>query len=94
MTDTAVTTQPDLETRRKRALYRAHHRGTKEMDFLLGRYSDATIPTLVDPELTRFEQFLSIPDPDLQKWFLAPEMLDGTDFADIVRAVRDFHGLA
>ena len=31
----------DLEIRRRRAAYRAHHRGTKEMDWLVGRYADA-----------------------------------------------------
>ena len=28
-----------LEIRRKRAFYRAHHRGTKELDLILGRYA-------------------------------------------------------
>ena len=28
----------DLETRRRRLSYRAHRRGTKEMDVLVGRY--------------------------------------------------------
>ena len=31
----------DLETIRKRALYRATHRGTMEMDWLLGRFAEA-----------------------------------------------------
>ncbi|NJO56504.1 MAG: succinate dehydrogenase assembly factor 2 [Rhodospirillales bacterium] len=83
----------DLDTRRRRAAYRAHYRGTKEMDFLLGRYAAAHIATFDEAALTRFEQFLSVPDPDLQRWFLAPEMMAGTDFADLVADVRRFHGM-
>ena len=41
----------DLDIRRRRAAYRAAHRGTKEMDIMLGRYADATLPTLADPDL-------------------------------------------
>ena len=34
----------DVETRRRRAAYRASHRGTKEMDWMLGRYAERALP--------------------------------------------------
>lgn len=83
----------DLDTRRRRAVYRSAHRGTKEMDVMLGRYCAAILPTLDDPELTRLEQFLSLPDPELQNWLLKPEVIAGLEFADLIAAVRSFHGL-
>jgi antitoxin CptB len=83
----------DLETRRKRARYRAHHRGTKEMDILLGRYADATLVNCSAEEMTRFERFLTIPDPSLQQWIFSGEGYAGIEFEDIVNDIRAFHGL-
>lgn len=86
----------DIATRRRRAAYRASHRGTKEMDWLVGRYADAHLDAMDGEALTHFERFLQLPDPDLQRWLLQPEMPDGAgsgQFADLVRAVRIFHGL-
>lgn len=82
----------DLEMRRRRAAWRASHRGTKEMDVLLGRFAAAALPGMRDPALAQFEQFLALPDPELQKWLLngAPA---SEDFADLVRNVQTFHGL-
>jgi len=54
-----------LDDRRKRLLFRCWHRGTREMDLLLGRFADAEIETLTDAELTELERLLEIPDPDL-----------------------------
>jgi len=83
----------DLDTRRRRAVYRAGHRGTKEMDHLLGRYARAHLGSMSEGELSRFEQFLAMPDPELQGWLMAPDMPQDTDFSDIVAAIRTFHGL-
>jgi antitoxin CptB len=54
-----------LDDRRKRLLFRCWHRGTREMDLLLGRFADAEIATLADAELAELERLLEIPDPDL-----------------------------
>jgi antitoxin CptB len=56
----------DLDARRRRAAYRATHRGTKEMDALLGRYAIAKLPNLDGEALGQLEQFLAMPDPTLQ----------------------------
>lgn len=83
----------DLDLRRRRAAYRAAHRGTKEMDIMIGRYAEACLPTLIDPDLTRFEEFIALPDPELQGWLLQPAELTGLPFADLIADVRAFHGL-
>jgi len=54
-----------LDDCRKRLLFRCWHRGTREMDLLLGRFADAEIETLTDAELAELERLLEIPDPDL-----------------------------
>lgn len=54
-----------MDDRRKRLLFRCWHRGTREMDLILGRFADAEIASLSDDELTELERLIEIPDPDL-----------------------------
>ena len=54
-----------LDDRRKRLLFRCWHRGTREMDLILGRFADAEIGNLTDDELDRLERLIEVPDPDL-----------------------------
>ena len=79
-----------LDPRRRRALYRASHRGTKEMDFILGRFTDAEIEGFSEAELDLFETLIEAPDPDLYEWVTgraeAPPELDTV----ILRRLRAF----
>lgn len=84
----------DLELRRRRALYRAQHRGTKEMDWLLGRYAEAHLPAMDAAALTTFEAFITVSDVELQTWFLDPEQVKDRAFDGLVGAVRVFHKLS
>ena len=54
-----------LDVRRKRLLFRCWHRGTREMDLILGRFADAEIVGLSDSELDALERLIELPDPDL-----------------------------
>src|SRR5450631_3056188 len=54
-----------LDDRRKRLLFRCWHRGTREMDLILGRFADAEIAGLTDDELAELERLIEVPDPDL-----------------------------
>jgi antitoxin CptB len=83
----------DLDTWRRRTSYRAHHRGTKELDFLIGRYADARLAQGSPDELLRFEQFLAVPDPTLQEWIFSVAGIN-VEFAAIIADIRAFHGLS
>ena len=82
-----------LEIRRRRLAWRAWHRGTRELDLMLGRYADATLASMGEAELHRFEEFLAVADPELHSWILKPDMDTGGEFAELVGALRRFHGL-
>ncbi len=83
----------DLDARKRRAAYRANYRGTKEMDWLLGKYAEARLPAMDAAALSHFEMFLVLPDPELNAWLLDPEKISGLEFAELVADVRAFHGL-
>ncbi|ETR75182.1 hypothetical protein X566_20835 [Afipia sp. P52-10] len=54
-----------LDARRKRLLFRCWHRGTREMDLIVGRFADAHLAELPDAELDQLERLIELPDPDL-----------------------------
>ena len=80
-------------TRQRRALYRAKHRGTKELDWLLGRYAEARLPEMAPDDLKAFEELLALPDPDLQSWLMNGTGFDGSVLAGLLVDIRAFHGL-
>ncbi len=63
----------DSAMRLRRMRYRAWHRGTKEMDLLLGPYADARLDGMDLAELDRFETLLEEADTDLLKWLMGQE---------------------
>ena len=52
------------DARRKKLVFRSWHRGTREMDLILGPFADAAIDDLTGPELDQYEGLLDIPDTD------------------------------
>ncbi|MBG1231643.1 succinate dehydrogenase assembly factor 2 [Aestuariivirga litoralis] len=79
-------TKTDLDLIRKRLLWRAMHRGIKEMDILVGGYAAQHLPIMNAADLQKFEVLLEIPDQDLLSWATKQEtvpaefsspMLDG-----------------
>lgn len=83
---------PD-DTRRRRALYRAQHRGTKEMDFLLGKYAEARLADMTSTDMTSFEELLALPDPQLQGWLMLGQSFEGSALAELLREIQVFHGI-
>ena len=82
----------DIETRRRRAAYRAAHRGTKEMDLVLGRFAELRLPEMAEAELDRFEEFLLQPDPELQEFVWGAKPAPAR-FIGLVSEIRAFHRL-
>ena len=87
-------TDNDLDARRRRAHYRAGHRGMKEMDWLLGRFAEAELSGMDGDELDAFEEFLALPDPELQRWLLEPDApLPEGRTGSFVTRLKLFHDL-
>ncbi len=60
---------PDaLSPRRRRLLFRARHRGTKEADLMIGAFVARSIADLSEAELDELEAVLEYPDVDLVDW--------------------------
>ncbi|MGG5821718.1 succinate dehydrogenase assembly factor 2 [Falsiroseomonas sp. HW251] len=59
---------PDLPPRRRRLLFRAWHRGTKEADLMIGGFVKRHIAGFTDSDLDELEAVLELPDVDLADW--------------------------
>ena len=58
----------DDATRRKRLLWRANHRGIKEMDLILGGYVTRNIETFSRTDLSALEIIMDFPDQVMLAW--------------------------
>jgi antitoxin CptB len=81
----------DMDSRIKRALYRANHRGTKEMDIILGRFAEAELPAGGVATLGEFEELLALPDPQIESWIKGEAPPPGV--ASIIAQIRRYHRL-
>ncbi|MCB1530593.1 MAG: succinate dehydrogenase assembly factor 2 [Rhodospirillales bacterium] len=65
---------PDsLENKRKRLIFRSGHRGTQEMDLILGSFAKAHVPGFNEEDLQLYEDLLQESDPDLYNWYTGKE---------------------
>jgi antitoxin CptB len=83
----------DVEIRRRRAVFRACHRGTKEMDWLMGRFAEARMAQMSYEALMAFERLLLVPDPNLYDMIMHPEAAPAGEHQPLVAELRAFHGL-
>ncbi len=81
----------DEAERRRKIRFRAWHRGTREMDLILGRFVDAEIGSLAAPDLDALEVLLALPDPDLYAWITGFEPLPQNGCTPLLRRLSAFH---
>jgi antitoxin CptB len=80
-----------LDERRKRLLYRAWHRGMREMDLIMGRFADATIGEMSEAEVEAFERLSEVPDPELYAWIVGGAAAPPQHDTAVLRHLRAFH---
>jgi antitoxin CptB len=77
-----------MEPRRKRILYRATHRGTKEADLIVGGFFRDAVAGLAEARLAEAEALLVELDPDLMDWVFGrkpvPDRWQGTLMDDVI----------
>ena len=79
-----------LDDRRKRLLFRCWHRGTREMDLILGRFADAEIADLSDGDVAELERLLEVPDPDLYAALTGDKPLDPEFASALFDRIKSF----
>jgi antitoxin CptB len=84
--------ESDVETWRRKLLFRAQRRGFREVDLIFGAFAEAHLARLSVAELERFEALLAVPDWQIYDWLVGnaavPMEYDHAVFARL-RAYRD-----
>jgi antitoxin CptB len=81
----------DLDPRRRKILFRAWHRGMREMDLIMGRFADAEIGNLSEVELDEFERLIEVLDRDLLSWVTGEAQVPENYDSDVFRQLKAFH---
>lgn len=80
-----------LDPRRRKILFRAWHRGMREMDLIMGRFADAQIGALTEAELDEFERLIEVLDRDLLSWVTGEAQVPENYDSDVFRRLKAFH---
>ncbi len=87
-----MTKEPPPDARRKRILYRATHRGTKESDAIVGGFFAQAVGDIPDDKLDEADELLEVADLDLVDWVMGrvpvPERWRDTLFDGVLAYYR------
>ncbi|RLQ89443.1 succinate dehydrogenase assembly factor 2 [Notoacmeibacter ruber] len=93
MSGTQISSASVDDPRRKKLLFRAWHRGMREMDLILGPFADENIATMDGATLDHFEELMHVNDQELYQWVLGeksvPEEWDGPLLDSIITHRRN-----
>ena len=82
--------ETDLETLRKRLLYRSIYRGNKENDILLGQFARAHIASFDAAELGQYERLLAAGDNDIFDWVTGQAAIPPGEDTPVLRRLVAF----
>jgi antitoxin CptB len=85
-------TSASLESRRRRLLFRAQHRGTRENDLLVGGFVAARLADFSAGEIAVLETIMELPDPWLAEWLTGRSPIPPEHDGPMLRAMRDARG--
>lgn len=85
-----MTRETDLETRRKRLLYRSIYRGNKENDILLGQFARAHIAEFDAAQLDQYERLLARGDNELFDWITGQAAAPAEEDTPVLRLLQAF----
>ncbi len=80
-----------IETRRKRLRFRSWHRGTREMDLLLGPFAEAYLDSFSEDEIQGYDALLEMSDPDLYAWISGREAVPVGQDSALIELLRNFN---
>lgn len=74
----------------KKLLYRSNHRGTKEMDLLIGGFAIENLKKLSPEELKEFELLLNFTDKELSSWLVDNKKNIDLENFSISKKIKEF----
>lgn len=76
------------DTRRRRILFRATHRGTYENDILVGGFVRKRLDGFTEADLDALEEVMELPDALLADWLTGRQPIPANVDTPMLRAIR------
>ncbi|MDX7953753.1 succinate dehydrogenase assembly factor 2 [Lichenihabitans sp. Uapishka_5] len=86
-----VIPDPIPDARRRRLVFRAWHRGTREMDLVMGRFTEAEVAGLSDIEVGDLELLMEANDRDVFDWVSGMTPVPANYDTPVFRRLCAFH---
>lgn len=77
-------------TRCKRLIYQAEHRGIREMDLILGPFARSHLAQLDRNELDQFERIIETPDQTLYAWLIGVRAMPDEAETPVMKKIMAF----
>jgi antitoxin CptB len=74
----------------KKLQYRSNHRGTKEMDLLIGGFANENLKKMTLEELKEFEILLNFTDKELSSWLVDNKKNNDLENFSISNKIKEF----
>ena len=79
----------DLTKQRKQLIFRSWHRGTREMDLIMGRFAETAVPAMSASELDIYARLLEENDPDIYDWLCGRQPVPESSDSAVLRRLID-----
>ena len=86
----AINTDLNSNLRLKRLLYQSSHRGCKETDAILGKFSEKNLPHFTNDEMNLYEKFINEDDWDIYAWIARKNELPEEHQNHVVEMILGF----
>lgn len=88
--NSASTTPSEDVIRRKRLLWRATHRGIKEMDLILGGFVARNLDAFSPDEIADLERIMDIPDQEMLSWATRQEAVPAEHASGLLARILEY----
>ncbi|MEL0232176.1 MAG: succinate dehydrogenase assembly factor 2 [Hyphomicrobiales bacterium] len=69
-------------------IYRSWHRGTKELDLILGNFIEDNISDMKESEIKVYEDLLASEDPEIYNWIVKSENPPNQQLDNLIKKIR------
>ncbi len=90
MTESSISSA-GLDPRRRKVLFRAWHRGMREMDILYGKFADSELAKLSEGELDDLELLMDLPDRDVLMFLTGEAPTPDSYSTPVFHRLKAFH---
>lgn len=80
----------DLSDQKKKLIFRSWHRGTREMDLIMGTFAEVHVPSFTDTELAAYEEVLLENDPDVYDWYIGAKQVPANRMNSVLEKLLAF----